>query len=246
MKKLKVSKLIDDIGKDFTEGLENILGKKLHGIYVYGAAAFLDTLPTGDIDFHVILKSSLTRKERSYLENFHKLLAQKYPPLGRELDGYYILLEDACRSVPPKSQMWKRAIDKSWALHREHILAGRCITFFGPDPKEIYPPATWPEIKKALYHELDFVKKNLEDYPDYCILNLCRLIYSFETKDVVVSKAQASNWGFKNLSQWKRHIELARKSYQHRVTLEDRQFMLSEVKSFFVFAKEQIEQTTKK
>jgi hypothetical protein len=45
MKKLKVSKLIDDICKDFTEGLKKILGKKLHGIYVYGAAAFPDSLP---------------------------------------------------------------------------------------------------------------------------------------------------------------------------------------------------------
>ena len=166
--------------------------------------------------------------------------------MGGELDGYYILLKDACRKVPPQSQMWNLATDNSWALHREHILAGRCFTFFGPDPKQIYLPATWVEIKKALYHELDFVAKHLKQYPDYCILNLCRLIYSFETKDVVISKAQASNWAIKNLPQWKQHIGLAIKSYQHQATIEDKQFMLTEVINFFEFAKKRISNISRK
>jgi len=246
MAKIKVSKLIDVIGKDFVRGLKDILGEKLYGVYIYGASAFPDTLPTGDIDFHVILKSSLSGKERFHLEKLHKLLAEKHPPLGGELDGHYILLKDARRTAPPKSQMWKQATDNSWALHREHILAGRCLVLFGPEPKKIYPPATWPEIKNALYGELDYVEKHLTAYPDYCILNLCRLIYSFETKDVVISKAQASSWGFKNLPQWKRHIELAIRSYSHRTTPEDKQFMLTEAEMFFEFAKKRIEKTFKK
>ncbi|GAH04040.1 unnamed protein product, partial [marine sediment metagenome] len=56
--------------------------------------------------------------------------------------------------------MWKRATDNSWALHREHILAGRHIILYGPEPKKIYPPATWPEIETALYGELDYVEKH--------------------------------------------------------------------------------------
>ena len=241
-----ISQQVSIIGQAFVNGLKDILGKKLYGVYIYGAAAFPDTLPTGDIDFHVILKSKLTNNERSQLEKFHESLAKKYPPLGGELDGYYILLDDAIRKSPPKSQMWKRATDNSWALHREHILAGRHIVLFGPEPKEIYPPATWSEIEAALYSELDYVKKYLKDYPDYCILNLCRLIYSFETRDVVVSKAQASDWVHKTLPQWKRHIELARKSYSRRATPEDRQFMLAEVGKFLEFAKGRIEQVSKK
>jgi len=168
------------------DGLKAILGEKLYGAYIYGAAAFPNTVLTRDIDFHVILKSSLTLNEKSQLEKLHESLAQKFPPLGGELDGYYILLKDALLKSPPKSQIWRRATDNSWALHREHILAGRHIILYGPDPKEIYSPTTWPEIKTALYGELDYVKKHLWDYPDYCILNLCRLVYSFETRDVVV------------------------------------------------------------
>ncbi len=243
---MTISRQIDTINRAFVKGLKTILGEKLYGVYIYGAAAFPEVVPTGDIDFHVILKSSLTADEKMQLEKLHESLAQRFPPLGGELDGYYILLQDAIRKTPPRSQMWKRAIDNSWALHRAHILAGRCIVLYGPDPKEIYPPATWSEIEAALYGELDYVERHLQDYPDYCILNLCRLIYSFETKDVVVSKARASDWAIDALPRWRRHIELARKSYAHRSTQEDRQFMLTEIGKFFEFAKERIEQASKK
>jgi hypothetical protein len=157
------------------------------------------------------------------------------------MDGYYILLADARRKMPPTSQLWKRATDKSWALHREHIRAGRCIVLHGPEPGEIYQPASWPEIESALYGELDYVEKHLCECPDYCILNICRLVYSFETRDVVVSKARASDWAYDALSQWRRHIELARKSYARQATPEDRQFMLNEVGKFLDFARVRIE-----
>ncbi len=243
---MMISQQVSIIGQAFAEGLKRILGEKLHGAYVYGAAAFPDAFPTGDIDYHVILNSVLTDGERSELEGLHELLAEQYPPLGGEMDGYYILLDDARRESPPRSQMWRRATDDSWALHREHIRAGRRIVLHGPDPTGIYPPASWPEIESALYGEVDYVEKHLHQYPDYCILNLCRLIYSFETKDVVVSKAQASDWACDALPEWRRHIELARKSYARQATPEDRQFMLAEVETFLEFARTRIERACQK
>lgn len=238
---MSVSQEVSIIGQAFVNGLKCILGVKLHGAYIYGAAAFPDAAPTGDIDYHVILKSELTDSERSELEMLHESLAEQYPPLGGEMDGYYILLRDARRDSPPRSQMWRRATDESWALHRQHIRAGRHIALYGPEPTEIYPPASWPEIESALYGELGYVEKHLHEYPDYCILNLCRLIYSFETKDIVVSKAQASNWACGALPEWKRHIELARKSYARQATAEERQFMLAEVGALLEFALARIE-----
>lgn len=228
----------------FVEGLKCILGEKLHGVVIYGATSFPDTIHTSDIDFHVILQSELTNDERLQLERLHESLAEQFPPLGGELDGYYILLADARREVPPRSQMWVGATDESWALHREHIRAGSCVVLHGPDPTEIYPPASWPEIENALYGELDYVQKHLREYPDYCILNLCRLIYSFETKDVVVSKAKTSNWVYDLIPQWRQHIDLARKSYAGHATPEEKQFIYSEIGRFFEFALARINQVS--
>ena len=239
------SKEIAIITNAFADGLGRILGGKLLGAYVYGAAAFPDDLPTGDIDFHVILREALTEDERAALERLHEDLKRKYPPLGGAFDGYYILLADARRESPPQSQMWARATDDSWALHREHIRAGRHIILHGPDPTEIYPPATWPEIESALEGELDYVAKHLHEYPHYCILNLCRLIYSYETGDVVISKAQAAEWAHDALPEWRRHVELAKKAYAGESTPEDREFMLSEIDGFFEFARLRIEKARK-
>ena len=60
---------------------------KLVGVYVYGAAAFPDSGPTGDIDFHVILAEPLTDPERDAILALHAALARDFPPLGAELDG---------------------------------------------------------------------------------------------------------------------------------------------------------------
>lgn len=227
---------IGDICQFFLNGLKDILGKKLFGVYIYGGAAFPDSLQTGDIDFHVILRESLKESESSALNALHNSLAQNFPPVGGEMDGYYILLEDTSEKSSPKSQMWDGATDSSWALHCEHIRSGRCIILHGPDPKQVYPPMMWSDIESALKGELDYVEQHLNDYPDYCILNLCRLMYSFKTKDVVISKVEAAEWAYNSFPEWRRHIELAKKSYTRKATPQDRQFMLSEVKGLFRFA----------
>jgi hypothetical protein len=66
------------------------------------------------------------------------------------------------------------------------------------------------------------------------------LVYSFETRDVVVSKAAAAAWGYDALPEWRRHIELARKSYARQATPQERQFMLAEVAGFLEFARVRI------
>lgn len=130
-------KEITNISRAFAEGLQRIPGEKLYGAYVDGAAAFPDSVPTGDIDFHVILESELTDEERSELERFHQSLAEQFPPLGGEMDGYYLLLADARRTAPPRSEMWQRATDDSWALHRAHMR--RCWLSPTTGPLSILP-----------------------------------------------------------------------------------------------------------
>jgi hypothetical protein len=232
---------IRGLGDALLGGLNAALGQKLFGLYIYGAAAFPDSVSIGDIDFHVILREPLNDEERSAVNGLHAALAREYPPLGAELDGYYILLEEARQTSLPAHQLRTDVVDSSWALHREHLRAGRCIVLHGPDPKEIYPAASWSELEKALCGELQYVEEHLGAYPDYCILNLCRLMYSFETQDVVVSKAGAAAWALDAFPKWRRHIELAMKSYARQATPEDREFMLAEVKSLYRFACAHIE-----
>ena len=87
------------------------------------------------------------------------------------------------------------------------------------------------------------MEAHLDDYPDYCILNLCRLIYSFATRDVVVSKARAADWAWDAFPQWREALEVARRSYAGQATLEEKTWMKSEARGLFSFAGEQIRES---
>lgn len=227
---------VNAIARALTQGLRRILGDKLYAAVIYGAAAFPDAVPTGDIDFHVILTAPLTEHERSQLDALHTALARDFPPLGAEMDGYYILLADARGATPPQSQMWSGATDFAWALHRAHMLAGRCIVLHGPDPRDTLLPPAWAELEAALDAELAFVEEHLSQYPDYCILQLCRLIYSNETRKVVVSKAHAAAWAWEDLPQWRPAIAAARRSYAREATPADRELMRAELPALYTLA----------
>ncbi|MBD3370309.1 DUF4111 domain-containing protein [Candidatus Fermentibacteria bacterium] len=105
----------------------------------------------------------------------------------------------------------------------------------------VYPPATWPELDRALQNELGYVEEHLEDYPGYSILQLCRIIYSYETKDVVVSKVEAADWACAELGDWKRHVELARKWYSRQTGPDEVGFMTAGLGDLLRFAKARIE-----
>jgi predicted nucleotidyltransferase len=231
---------VAELCSTFLERLLEILGDKLHGVYLYGAVAFPETTYTGDIDFHVILDGALTGDEVSAMTGLHEALARDFPPLGAELDGHYILLEDTRSLDPPTHQLREGVVDDSWALHCAHIRAGRCIALYGPDPRFIYPEPGWPEIEEALRGEMEYVEEHLDQYPDYCILNLCRLMYSYETRDVVVSKTAAAAWVLDAFPHWRRLIELAQASYAGASTPEDRRLMIDEVGELLGFAQERI------
>lgn len=232
---------IDKICQAFLAGLNQTLREKLFGVYLYGALAFPDAGPAGDIDFHVILNDPLDGQEKAQIQALHIMLARGYPPLGAELDGYYILLEDADRVTPPRDQLREDLYDVSWALHCAHIRRGRCIVLQGPDPIQIYPEPAWSELERALEGELGFIAENLHKYPAYCVLNLCRLMYSYATRDVVVSKRFSAQWATSEYPGWTALIKAAQKFYDHQSILTDEQLLDAKVGPFFAFACGKIE-----
>ncbi len=225
----------------FLDGLNVVLEGKLHALYLYGAWAFPEGTARGDIDCHVILAEALEEREKLALSDLHAALMQGFPLLvGEGLDAYYILLEEARQRACPRHQLLDDIVDGSWALHRAHMRAGRCIVLHGPDPREIYAAPTWAELADALQGELEYVEEHLADYPAYCVLNLCRLMYSFETRDVVVSKHASARWARDAFPERCSIIEAARKAYEGTATAEEKELLESCTRAFFEFACKQI------
>jgi hypothetical protein len=231
---------IQDLTQTLLQGLITILEGKLYGVYLYGAVAFPDTDVVHDIDFHVILTETLTEKEKQEVNDLHASLGEEFPQHGRELDGYYILLEDALKTKPPEHQLLPGVLDGSWALHREHIRVGRCIILHGPDPKQIFPPCSWRDLEASLLGELRYIEDHLHEFPDYCILNLCRLMYSVYTRDVVVSKLMSAVWAQDIFPDWSSLIQAARKSYNQKATKNDKVLLESKIDEFLDFSRVRI------
>ncbi len=221
--------------------LKAALNENLHGVYLHGATVFPESRYIQDIDFHVIVKRPLTVHENEEIRHLHKALAHEFPPLGTELDGYYILLNDAQQVSPPRHQVYPDIFDDSWALHRAHMRAGYCIILYGPDPKQIFPAPTWLELVAGLEAEQRYIQKHLSKYPDYCVLNLCRLIYSYRTKDVVISKRTSAEWVLNRFATWRRLVEAALRVYEREE--EDRRLLELETERFYQFACDRIEKS---
>jgi hypothetical protein len=227
--------------KEFVAGVRGILGAKLYAVYIYGAVTFPETKHTGDVDFHAILASPPTVDERSDLLRLHERLERQVPPLGTDLDGHYILLEDARRAAPPRHVLFPEIVDGSWALHRAHMLAGQAVVLHGPVPETIFAPPTREEIGEALDGEFDYVTRHLADYPGYCVLNLCRLLYSWETGDVVTSKAAATAWASERFPAHRELISLGSLAYAKQATAADLEALASGLPTFYSFARREIE-----
>ena len=227
----------------FSEGLIHCLGSKLVALYVYGAAVFPETQGTGDVDLHAIIKSVLTPTEKDGILALQRTMAKRFPPLGEELDAYVILLADAKQSGFPVHQLDTSIVDNAWALHRAHWLAGWYVGLHGPEPAALVSEPTWEELDEALQEELAYVEEHLAQYPGYGIMNLCRLMYSYRTRNVVTSKFGASAWAMDQHLAWKNLIDLARRSYTQGLPSGDNDELRSQAPLFFTFAKERINAT---
>ena len=84
-------------------------------------------------------------------------------------------------------------------------------------------------------YKLFVIEGNLK-YPAYCILNLCRIVYSFQERDVVVSKRFSGNWACGRFPHWDPVIKAAMRSYEGTATPEDVRLLDAEVGRFLEFA----------
>lgn len=208
------------------DGLQSLLGHDLIGLWAYGAATFPDRPNRlGDVDTHGVLVSTLPPKTATAVDELHESVAQES---GIEWDSWYILEADARGSKPPSHAFRKNLVDRAWALHRAHWLAEQYVALQGCPPSDLVQPPNWAELEEGLKGELDFIEGLLTegrddaDHAAFAIWNACRIIYSLETHDVVVSKRAAALWGLQNLSsKWHAAIRAAGRVYDGQAADDD-------------------------
>jgi hypothetical protein len=184
---------------DLCDGLLDIFDTDLAAIWLYGAALF--TPHALDIDLHIVLRQRPSSEEGEDIEALHTEISSGLP-FSDEIDSWYVLLEDAQRPEPPQNVgPWNPGpVDSHWALHRAHWLAGACIVVYGLTPDEVVAPPSWDELEQELRREAADPEAT-SSYSAYWTLQLCRVLASLETRDVVRSKLDSGKWALQQLPE---------------------------------------------
>lgn len=228
--------------RDFRARVEQVLGPTLVGIYLLGSIAFPGYVPKGDIDFFIVTEEPLKPPEQKALDRMHRGLGRRHHN-GDSLDGFYLSLARARSSRVPSGlafgangKLGHGGRDEAWPLHRAHLLAGAYIQLYGQPAKDVFGPPSRQEIERALRGEFSFAKGQMHRYPYWAVLQMCRLVYSYETRDVVVSKLGAADWALEQLPPaWHPLIRAAVRTYRGRGRRNDARVLRAEAQGFLEF-----------
>ena len=200
--------------REFRDRLVTILGVELVGVYLMGGIAFPGFRPSGDVDFFVVTRGILRRRQREELSAIHRTLAETHQ-FGNLLDGFYISSARARSGLRPTGLGGGR--DDSWALHREHLRRGAYIALVGPPAKDVFLAPTPSELERDLAREELYALSKLGDHPHWAVLQLCRIALSRTTGNVVRSKLQAGEWALTHFPrEWHPLLRSALKIYRGR------------------------------
>ncbi len=195
-------------------------------LWAHGAATQPDQpRRLGDVDTHCLLRGEPSRSAAEKVRAIHEAIARDQTI---EWDSWYVLESDARRTAPPRHLLGEQTLDGAWALHRAHWLAGQYVLLHGVSPVAVVLPPTWPELQSGLRSELEHIERFIsegQDGPGYCayaVWNACRVIYSVENRDVVISKRAAALWALDHMpATWHPAIRAAGRVYDGEQTQDD-------------------------
>ena len=100
--------------------------------------------------------------------------------------------------------------------------------------KEVVQPPTWSELESTLRAELRDAGARFDNGNAYWTLQLCRLLASLVTRDVVRSKLDSASWALARLPQHAQPIiEVAARYYRHEPRQGDADLFRASYPSFY-------------
>lgn len=249
-----INKVLDRL----SDGLTQILGDQLVGLYLTGSLTYGDfDYGSSDIDFLAVLDKVLSETQLEEVKAMHDRIGESVPRWAKRLEGSYITEEMLGRSDRPTEprtyvnagKMNHLRYGNEWIINLS-ALHERSVALTGPDPKDIFPKVTMEQVREASKRDLidewlpklgdpdAFHKANYdsEHLKAYAVLTMCRILYRNEN-DGVVSKRVASAWVKKTYgSKWSDLVEKA-EHWQHGQDMDSDET----VKDFIRFTSRELE-----
>lgn len=227
---------VKEVLTTFGQGLTELLGDQLVGIYLTGSLTYGGFNPaSSDIDFLVVLSKKLSDEQLASIESLHKNIGEKFPAWAKRIEGSYItneMLNSADRSKVKRpyvnaGKMWHFCYGNEWIINI-YALQECGIAIYGPKPRSIFPKVTIQQVRQASQQDLvdDWVPKledpnafNSPNYDsdhlrNYAVLTMCRILHR-NKNDEMASKKVASAWVKSTYGdKWRKLIEEA-ETWEH-------------------------------
>ncbi len=226
LKKTTPYQNINDVLYFLAEGIQNIFGDNLVGIYLTGSLSYGDfNKKRSDIDLAVVLKKPASPEKIELIKKLHLLAEQKYIKWSKKIECSYVPLNMLQNILPPKTPRpyigggifySKAPYGNEWIIN-QYFLYKYGIALIGPDFKTLIKPIEITDVKKACIKDLfrewepkitDPAYLANSHQQSYIVLNLCRILYTVLCNDAVSKKA-AALWIEKEYPQWKKLIDAA-------------------------------------
>lgn len=228
IKKIAPYEDVSDILVALSEGLEDILGDQLVGLYLTGSLTYGDFKRwSSDIDFLVILTNALSKEQRGRVKSMHDRIRESFPIRAERIEGSYIPKDWLQSAEPPETsrpyinggKFWDPdpVYGNEWLLNL-NVLYECGVALLGPDPKTLIGPVRIELVreasKKDLHEEWEPKLKDPSYLPHshhqaYIILTMRRILHRAQNENVA-SKRTASAWVKKTYGMpWSSLIEKA-------------------------------------
>jgi hypothetical protein len=206
--------------------VQAILDEQFIGMYLYGSLAYGGFDRASDVDFVVVTAEELPDATSSTLQEMHSRIAKLDSWCATQLEGSYIPRR-ALRAFDPqrvfhlhidrgpdeplkRMQIDDPRLSRAWWggwVFLRHVLWQDGIALAGPDPRTLVDPVRPGELRQAARANVeDWLAPLLDEpqelrhygYQSYCVLTMCRLLYTLEM-DATTSKQAAARWAQERL-----------------------------------------------
>lgn len=221
-------KEVNEILNLLLNNVKEILQDQLIGMYLFGSLANGSFDDFSDVDVLIVTDKEIPDETFSTLKDMHQQIQMLDNPWANQMEVSYIP-QAALRRFDPTNNLHPH-VDRGtgetlfmmhhasdWITQR-FILRERGIIIHGPAPSSLIDPIHPNELRQAVIDVLPLWTNPILDnpseikkrgYQSYCVLTLCRMLYTLQNKDIL-SKPEAATWAMKTLdTKWKPLIERA-------------------------------------
>ena len=209
---------VDGLLGTLTDGVQQILGDRLVGAYLFGSATRDDFDRESDVDVVMVTTQDLPADVLVALGAMHTRIAGLDSWWATQLEVSYIPTRAIRRYDPPDvvhprlnrgsgETLHLMSHDADWVVQR-HLIREHGSVLLGPPPHALIDPVSADEMREAMRDLLvEWLAPLIANpphvrtrgYQAFLVLSICRILYTLE-HGAVVSKRAAARWGEKSLS----------------------------------------------